>query len=174
MNELGSEQELVDAVARRLERWFVVEREVWGKHCSGRDLRVDAMIRPRDPSNWANPDVAFGVEFKASSSLDGVKGLTKWFAQAVDYTHVDWPGYGRCVVLMCPGADAWMRAQWSVGEGADLHIFKRVMGQQNVGELVLRWDAGFSILVNDGKVWSERYGVANGKNWSLSVRTGAR
>ncbi|MET8384284.1 hypothetical protein ABZV14_14915 [Streptosporangium canum] len=175
LDGFATERELADRVLERLEPWFVVRREVYGTHCFGARLRIDAMLRPRDAHAWRNPDVAFGVEFKVPRLADGLKTYAKWVAQAVDYTYVDWDGYGRRIVLTCPGVIAAMGGYQGTRDGdGDLLVAKRLMGQLGVGELVLRWGYGLTVLVNDGRVWSERGGVGCGKHWNLNIRSGSR
>jgi hypothetical protein len=69
--------------------------------------------RPRSPTirPWTDPNPAFGVEFKNPAAATGTKSHTKWAAQAVDYTHTDWDGYGRLLIAI-PG---WLWClRWSV------------------------------------------------------------
>lgn len=184
LDNFQSERELADRVLERLEPWFLIQREVRGVHCSGKRLRVDAMIRPRDADRWRDPDVAFGVEFKLPRPDAGTYAYTGWVAQAVSYTHVDWQGYGRRVILTCPGASAWLdkppghatdfRRDLPVEYNREHEIAKRLMGQLDVGELVLRWGHGLSILVNGERMWSERRGVGRGRTWRLRPRSGSR
>lgn len=166
-----SEREMADRVLARLEPWFYVQREVAGKHCSGRRLRVDAIIRPRQADQWCNPAVAFGVEFKFIPNGAGINAYTGWIAQAVSYSHVDWPDYGRLIILTCPGAASWL----STGTANDSHgvmVARRLAGQLNVGELVLRRTYGLTLLVNGEHIWSERYGVVRGRHWRLVPKSG--
>ncbi|MEV0197395.1 hypothetical protein [Nonomuraea sp. NPDC050691] len=170
-----SEQELAARVLERLEPWFVIGREVVGRHCSGARLRIDAMLRPRDASSWRDPDVAFGVEFKAPRRDANLGTYTGWIAQAVDYTHVDWDGFGRRIILTCPGVNALLGAFQGTRDGdGDLLVAKRLMGQLGVGELVLRWAYGLTILVNGERIWSERDGLGAGRRWSMNLRAGSR
>jgi hypothetical protein len=175
LERFASERDLADRVLERLAPWFEIRREVVGLHCSGRPLRIDAMLRPRNAGLWRDPDVAFGVEFKLPREHASLRDYTGWIAQAVSYTHVEWDGYGRRMVLVCPGAASWLdsRPRQDPDRG-EVMIAKRLTGQLGVGELVLRWTAGLSVLVNNGSVWSERNGVSNGRNWGLSVRSGHR
>jgi hypothetical protein len=132
------------------------------------------MIRPRNPEQWKNPDLALGIEFKIPKN--GVNAYTRWLAQAVSYTHVDWDGYGRRVILTCPGAASWID-ELSTGpadsERRDIFMAKRVSGQLGVGELVLRWHYGLSVLVNGEHIWSERAGVRRGRQWELNLQSGS-
>jgi hypothetical protein len=180
LNEFSSERELADRVLERLEPWFWVDQEVFGTHCTGARLRIDAMIWPRDHSQWKSPGVTFGVEFKAVRTGQrlydpGLNAYTRWVAQAADYTHTDWDGYGRRLILCCPGVVSALTGFAGTRDArGDLLVAKRLMGQLGVGELVLRWGHGLTILLNGERVWSERYGVGKGKHWALGVRSGSR
>jgi hypothetical protein len=172
LTRFSSESELAERVLARLDPWFVIEREVSGQHCCGRSLRIDAIIRPREPHRWRNQRVAFGLEFKLPPTTD-INGYTRWIAQAADYTHVDWQGHGRLIVLTCPGAATWLDAS-SQDDRRDVLIAKRLIGQLGIGELVLRWAYGLTLLVNGEHVWSERHGVSKGRTWNLIPKTGSR
>jgi hypothetical protein len=176
LDGFSSEQELADRVVKRLEPWFVVQREVRGTHCTGRRLRIDAMIRPKEPGIWRNPDVAFGLEFKVPDPRDGIKVYTRWIAQAVDYTHVDWDGYGRRIILTCPGVSSHLRGYAASRDdrSGDVLLIRRIAGQLGIGELVLRQWHGLTILVNEGRIWSERRLVGYGKHWTLTPKYGSR
>jgi hypothetical protein len=171
LHGFGSEREMAVRVLERLAPWFHIQREVTGRHCSGRVLRIDAIIRPRDQRMWKDPEVAFGVEFKVPDG--SLNSYTGWIAQAADYTHVDWPGHGRLIVLTCPGAAAWLDS-WIDPDAREVMIAKRLTGQLGVGELVLRWAYGLTVLVNGEHVWSERHGLSKGKTWGLKPKSGNR
>ena len=172
LTKFASERELADRVIARLEQWFHVRREVWGTHCTERRLRADAIISPRDNAGWRNPDAAFGVGFKLPcSATASISDYTRWIAQAVSYTHVNWPGCGRLIVLTCPGAATWLDRPTD-GHDRELYTARRLVGQLGVGELVLRWASGLTILVNGEPIWSERHGVTGGRTFGLKVKTG--
>lgn len=168
LNRFTSEAELVERVLERLARGFFIDKQVTGTHCSGRGMRIDAVIRPQVVEQWKDPKLPDG----------SIKSYTRWLAQAVDYTHVDWKGYGRLIILTCPGVASWLdRDRQRTGDPDDvmeIRIAKRISGQLNVGELVLRWGYGLSILVNGDHVWSERDGVVKGRHSRLDVRSGHR
>lgn len=173
--DFASERDLADRVLARLAPWFFIDREISGLHCSGRRLRIDAMLRPRQPEAWRDPYVAIGVEFKRPG--DSTRDYTGWISQAVSYTHVDWDGYGRRIVLTCPGAASWLDTDRSVidpTDRRDVFVAKKLTGQLGVGELVLRWGHGLTILLNGDRIWSERDGLSRGQHWGLSVRSGSR
>ena len=56
-----------------------------GIHFSGKRLRCDWAITPKDKGCWKNNDVCFIVECKGSSTHD-----KKHLAQCIDYVHSTW------------------------------------------------------------------------------------
>jgi len=180
LTDFTSERQLADRVLARLEPWFIIEREVRGTHCCGSQMRIDAIIRPREARQWADPEVALGLELKLPPKNSGEHAYTRWIAQAVDYTHVNWDGFGPCLIFTCPGSATWLDEHprsiplSDPNERREVHIAKRMAGQLNVGELVLRWANGLSLLFNGENVWSERYDVSKGKYWRLGRKVGSR
>lgn len=166
-----SETDLASTALSELSRYFTVEREVRGAHCSGRQLRLDAVLRPRDPSGWADPSPAFGVEFKnAYAGSHDTRRFTSWAAQAVDYVHTEWDGYGPLTIFACPAVSAAFTGQgaWSEGSG---WLMVRILGQLGVGELG-QTAYGWTLRLNGDNLWSERYGVH--RKWSLIPKVGSR
>jgi hypothetical protein len=79
------EHALADWACDRLSRWFMVEREVAGVHCSGRRFRVDAIMRPRDVTSCKDPEACSGVAFKlAGQRTFDTRNVTVWAARAVE------------------------------------------------------------------------------------------
>ncbi|MGY2080128.1 hypothetical protein [Modestobacter sp. SYSU DS0657] len=170
--DFADEHALADWAGDRLSRWFVVEREVPGVHCSGRRFRVDAVIRPRDVTGWKDPQARFGVEFKLAGqrSFD-TRNFTAWAAQAVDYTHVEWNGHGRLPLLVCPGLLSHLDVY---GEHAT-ELVARMLWQLGVGQLFPIEHYGWTILGQARHVlWSERAGVMEAARWNLHLRLGSR
>jgi hypothetical protein len=89
------EASLRAAVTPILRRSFHVHEEVWGTHCSGKRLRIDAVLVPVDPVDWKDTQPAVGVEFKMPRNDPGYRDFTRWAAQAVSYTHVDLGSHER-------------------------------------------------------------------------------
>lgn len=176
LDNFEGEDDLASRVLDRLRPHFVVAREVWGTHCSGRRVRIDAVIKPRHHLEWKDHAVAFGVEFKMPPRGAGTRAYTGWLAQAVDYAHVKWDGLGRrLLIFACPGVTTWLDER----RVTDPHdptsgLAKRIAGQLGIGELVLRWSYGLTFVWNDEHVWSERYGVVRGKQWALRPKVGSR
>lgn len=170
-----SEAVLAEAVLNRLDRHFHVRREWPGTHCSGRRMRIDAVIRPRDGSAWKDDVVTFGVEFKLPGPDAGTRAYTRWIAQAIDYTHVNWDGLGRLTILTCPGPALWLdRIQQDPARDPTTSLARRLTGQLGLGELVLRWYQGLTIAINGEHIWSERHGVVRGRTWTVRPKTGSR
>ena len=88
-----SEKELKENYLKRLERDFFIDEEVTGTHFSGESKRIDAVLKPKSPHNWKNPQVAIGIEFKDTprfSKTYDTNNYTKWLAQCFDYTLCSW------------------------------------------------------------------------------------
>lgn len=151
-----------------LGQWFHVDREVWGAHCGGRRLRIDAVMKPRDASAWKDDAPVFGVEFKLTTAGSDTREFTSWVAQAVDYTHVYWQGYGRLKIFTCPSPFVALAER----DGGDL--MARMLGQLGVGELSPIQHRGWALLLNDHVVWCEADGPVAAKQWSIRSRVGSR
>lgn len=161
------EGDLADRILARLSPWFDVSREVTGTLCDGTRLRIDAIIRSRPVCPPPHKDVTFGIEFKKPENGDGLKYFTGWVAQAIDYTHVDWDGFGRILVFTCPPVLD------NFGGLDRVDVLERVMGQLGVGQLGLFGGYGLMFVLNGHRIWSEREGFMR-KNWSLKRKAGSR
>lgn len=175
--ETVTEAELADRVLARLDPWFHIAREVPGQHWTGSTLRLDAILRPRDPRGWKNPNAALGLEFKRLLSTDvrndSMGHTAGHAAQCIDYTQTKWSGYGRIPVFTCPGVMRWTERiddEHDVGAA----MYTRLLGQFGVGELILYWGFGLVFCLNGNPIWGERKGLIHGKTWGLTPRTGSR
>ena len=169
-----NEDELAEAVLTQLAPWFDYRREVYGAHCGGRRLRIDAVAWPRDPGGWKDEHPVFGIEFKAVELMTfDTTNFTRWAAQAVDYTHVEWEGYGRLRVFTCPSPVKDFR---TAEPGIDAaYLVSRLLWQLGVGELATLHGEGWSLLAQGQHLlWSESHGVHEAKRWSVKPKTGSR
>ncbi|MDH6130962.1 hypothetical protein P3T37_000329 [Kitasatospora sp. MAA4] len=98
----ANERELADNVLAVLEPHFHIQREVPGGYPSGKAVRLDAVVRPRDPAGWFDLDPVLGVEFKLPESISGYRDFGAQIAQAADYNHCAFDAYGRLTVFLCP------------------------------------------------------------------------
>lgn len=176
--DFPSEAALSAAVLSRLRPYFHIEEQLPGTHWTGKPLRIDAVLRPREPEKWARRDVAFGIEFKniAPNGDGGMNALTRWAAQAVDYAGTQWDGYGRMVVFTCPGVlpRGFVNHNREVSNDAHVRFSEGLLGQLGVGELVLQWGIGLTFRFQGCPAWSERIGVQKGRNWPLVPKAGSR
>lgn len=162
-----------DDVARRcldrLSRHFDIHEQVWGTHLSGCRLRIDAIVKPKDTSEWANKDIALGIEFKNEGGGEygiATNAYTKWLAQCADYANTNFDGFGFVFVFAYGGM-----ARLAEGAG----VITRVMGQLGVGELESDRRRGLSFtLCRDHRMWSEAEGVHEAKRWRLERKFGSK
>src|SRR5262249_34150150 len=152
--------QLSQCVLAVLGDYFAIDTEVGGTHCSGRRLRLDAVLRPFDNDGWRDPDPAFGVEFKNVKESAGTNGFMKWAAQAVDYAHTNWDRGGYMTVFTCPPVTAGI----STGGPDSGWLMAHFLGQMAVGELGKTPD-GWTMRLCGDTIWSERYGIH--RKWSL-------
>lgn len=166
--QFASEDELRAAVLSDLYEHFTIRTEVWGTHCTGKRLRLDAVLRPRVPDGWRDAAPVLGVEFKNLGGAVSTNDFTRWAAQALDYSHVDWDGIGRMTIFTCPPVSEPLRERGGALGGAGL--MAHLLAQMYVGELG-RTQYGWTFARGD-QLWSERYGVH--RKWSLIPKTGSR
>jgi len=115
-----------------------------------------------------NPAVAFGIEFKI---LDTVSTAIPDGSRSHRYTHVDWSTTVGASFLTCPGAASWLGTNPERPERRqDIVIAKRLSAQLGVGELVLRWHYGLTILVNGEQHMVRTSRVGRGRHWTLNPK----
>lgn len=159
-----SEAEFSKQILNRLEGDFNIYREVWGRHIyTKKNKRIDAVIKPIEYMNWANPDVSFGIEFKKPSSyLDATK-VSGLIRQAYDYLYVDFQGFGRMPVLVCP-----LKIQDLYCDPGEMPFIRRILGKFGIGEIANGHTGQCIKFQNDHIIWSEKYGVQLGKTWKFN------
>lgn len=72
-----------DSIIKLLSNDFYIVEQVYGTHFSGARLRIDAIVKPKDISNWKNPNVCFGIEFKLQENLKDTHDSTHWIKHAL-------------------------------------------------------------------------------------------
>jgi hypothetical protein len=98
----ANEKEFAAAVLGDLSSDFHIEREVPGRYPTGEGVRLDAVLRPRDPGPWFDDEPVFGVEFKSPSSYTSLRDDVSHIRQVVDYAYCEFEGYGRLGIFLCP------------------------------------------------------------------------
>lgn len=186
---LATEPRLTEIVLKQLNPHFQLTPEVWGTHPSGERMRIDAIAVPRSIASWSRPDMALGIEFKAPSAhrADGTrerKDACKIVSQCIDYTWTAWDGFGMVPVFFCPGfaeVDYFRYANgvyssteqaFQAGMG---YALAGLLGQNNAGELIEAPHLGWAFIMNGKhRIWTERFGVAEGRKNKLIRDHGSR
>lgn len=167
-----SEKDLVNAVLTRLAPVFEIYPEVTGTHCGGGRKRVDAILRPKGIGWFGESIPHFAIEFKRDR-----EGGNKHAAQAWDYTHCEWKGFGRCWLFLCPmprlaGDIMGLLSRVHVGtfDNDSAHI-GRLRDERTVDRG--RGGPGLGFYTHpreETPLWHERSGVDFGKRMDLNVR----
>jgi hypothetical protein len=191
----GREAVLAQQAIEALQPHFTIDTEVWGTHPTGKRLRIDAIAVPHDRELWARPDIALGIEFKAPTARPEDrrerKDNAKIISQCIDYSLVEWDGYGKQPIFFCPGFveirdledrdHFFCTKNYSEGFSHGIgYMMAGLMGQNNVGELLQTPHLGWAFLMNcHHRIWSERIGlkaggVGEGKRNRLIRSVGSR
>jgi hypothetical protein len=166
-----SEAKTIEWFLPKLQRHFHIDREIRGRHFSGKRMRIDAMIKPIETNDWKNHSVAFGVEFKSQKIVDeaAMGDMSRWLAQSVDYANTEWDGYGFVFVLVAGGISVQDRrkAEWAQ--------LCRLSAQLGVGELKEDKYDGMSIIFSgEHCAWSEVRGPVVAKTNPFIRKFGSR
>jgi hypothetical protein len=168
----GDESDVKRRVLESLSAHFTVHEEVWGNHWSGKRIRIDAILVPKDDSLWKTKSPRLGVEFKNFRSFDpsfSIKDYTKWWAQCHDYAETSFDGHGYVPVFSYNGFTHY-RKRISNEVAAAFAI--RFWGRLGVGELQPE-DLMF-VMNGTNKIWSLSRGVIDGSRISMERKFGSR
>jgi hypothetical protein len=170
------EEELKANVLGTLEPYFQIYTEVPGEHVSGKSFRLDAVVEPRRPEGWQNPEVALGIEFKDAMRLEGdTSNFTKWLGQCFDYSNTHWKGFGFLYLFACPSLIEYVPKGRDECQEQVARTLSHVMGQMGVGELGHSEWRGWTLEVHEGhRIWSESEGLGEGAHWGLEREFGSR
>jgi hypothetical protein len=174
----GDEQDVKLAVFDRLSPHFHIHEEVWGTHWSGKRLRIDAIVSPKDDSQWKTKSPFFGLEFKNfrgfNPSLD-MKDYTKWWSQCHDYAETDFDGFGLVYVFSYNGFSSYRTKTKNPTTAA---FAVRFWGRLGVGELMPNKHhtgrSNLTLMMQSNKIWSEVDGVKDGARISMERKFGSR
>ena len=168
------EDDLIEHALDGLRPYFDIHRQVKGSLATGKQMRIDAIVTPLSRDSWRNKDIALGIEFK-SCHLNQTKDHTGTIGQLVDYSLVKWDRFGQIPIFVCPGFSHRRTARNDEFTRGFNYAFNRVMKEFNIGELLLHNWYGWSFVMADTHdMWTERTGVTEGKNWSLTRKYGNR
>jgi hypothetical protein len=196
-----TEQENIDAVIRLLSKDFVCviednanNKRILGKHPTGKNLFIDALIRPKNPAGWRNgKSTVFGIEFKRNYEKGG--NLIKHIAQSIDYSNSEWYYNGKKIgmipILLFPSPSQFNpKAHFSTGEIKDhpysiINAFViRLLGTFNIGTIEIfqrqQWPSKtketiLQIALSGASLYRTDTGVSlNSAKNKLELKTGSR
>lgn len=162
-----SETELKDFMRNELSRNFKIKEEWWGSHFSGRKVRIDMLIKPKQTSEWANKDVIFGIEFKRGN-LDNTGYINDYIRQCIDYSNTKFDKIGYIPILMCPPIfeEHHMTSRFTENIFSLLKSF-------NIGQLYHSKNGLSIVYAGWHQVWAEKIGVHEGKRWQMKTKFGS-
>lgn len=162
--ECSLEKDVSEDLLERLRKHFHIDQEVNGTHFSGKRVRIDAVLVPRDRSCWAGDTIHIGLEIKRGK--DSIGEASKQAAQAVDYSHSYFDKYGYLFIFCWPDPTHGVF-------GSRSGFYQRFLGQLGVG--FLRNNCGSLELHLKGHlVWSEKLGPVDARRWKLERKFGSR
>lgn len=163
-----SEQELKEIISNDLDKDFKIVYEWEGKHFSGKNMRIDMLIKPRVNLEWANKDIVFGVEFKRGR-LDEMNYVNNFIKQGIDYSQTYFNKLGYIPILLCPN----LNTSHSMDSRYVMNM-RHFLSSFNIGELY-HTKNGLSIMYADKHtIWSQKTGVIEAKRYKLKTKFGAK
>jgi hypothetical protein len=184
-----TEQENVKQVISLLSTDFVCVVEdtdnnnrILGIHPTGKNLFIDALIRPKDTTKWRSGDrTVFGIEFKRDYEKGG--SLIKHIAQSIDYSQSEWyykgKKIGKIPILLYP-SPAQSKHPYNTIDG----FLIRLLGMFNIGCIEIfdkyKWDLKkdvtlLQIRMSDASLYRSDLGPSgNAINRKLDLKVGSR
>lgn len=169
------ESDEIEFVKHNLKPHFDFRYEVKGRHLSGKNVRIDALARPKDYNEWRNKDLTvLGFEFKKEFESTGDR--TKLIAQAIDYRYSRFfiaKQYRTVPVFVYPNPFKGLE---------DEAFFVRLLGRLGVGFVdyrdnhqLLGLDKMFTLNLNGTVIWDSIDGVRhNGRINKLQIKYGSQ
>jgi len=166
------EDDEIQLLKRDLERYFYIKEEVKGRHIEGFNVRIDALICPKDHALWRNKNkTLFGVEYK--KQFESIGDRTKLIVQAMDYRNSKFPtNFGNAYVKVFVYPNPIINLE-------DRDFYDRLLGRFGIGFLDYE-DAhdGRKVLtmrLSGTKVWDSEIGVSEpGKNMKFERKVGSQ
>lgn len=163
-----SEDDFFNSWQERLEKYFYIKKEVPGIHLSGKTMKIDAVITPKDTTDWKNKEIAFGVEFKSPAKLDRLHSQFNFMKQCVDYSYTNFKDYGYIPILGCPAFEV----DETYSDVKALSGYRRFLNSFAIGELC-QTHKGLTIIFAEQYIWHEGI-VDSGKRWSFEKNFGSK
>ena len=150
---LINENSIKETFLFHLEEDFHISREVKGVHMSGKSLRIDVILKPKNTKGWLNPDITIGIEFKDPNKISSSqgRGVDDMLAQCLDYSMTEFEGVvsDSMIILICPGI------------GKDKNDVYRFLSRYNVGYMDVSDFNGIEMRMGNVGIplWSSKEGV---------------
>jgi hypothetical protein len=157
------ESDVSNQLLERLERFFIVHREIDGVHWTGKKVRIDAVLQPKKELGFFDPSCFLGLEIKRG--VDGLGEITKQISQAVDYTNSSFGDFGLMYVFCYPDP---IDGGWN----QQVNFYDRFIGQLGIGFLSSK--SGLRLRLKGHNLWSEAAGAQDAKHWSLKRKFGSK
>lgn len=164
-----TEQEFKSSWLKKLDQHFYIEEEVTGIHLTGKKLRIDAIIKPKDTTDWKNKDIAFGVEFKSPTNIDRLNNQFSFMRQCVDYSYTEFKNYGFIPILSCPSFEI----DETYSDEKSLKALRHFLNSFNVGELCDTYRGTSIRFAEHHYIWVNGKVQHAGKTWGLKKKFGS-
>lgn len=171
-----SEEEQVNELIDELKEDFHTHSPVYGKHFSGKTMKIDAVVVPKDIREWKSDEVVLGIEAKDHMQLSGAKGFTKWIAQCVDYANTKWESFGYIYIFAYPSLIKGVTKHLKLTKNSGVPwLLPRILAQLGIGELRHDDNTGLTFILNQShSIWSKKHGVQEGKFRTMKRVFGSR
>lgn len=166
------EQDEIQFVIRDLKRHFHIKEEVKGRHIEGYNVRIDALICPKDHHLWRNKNkTLFGIEYK--QQFESISDRTKLLVQAMDYRNSRFPtkfGNVHVPVFVYPNPIISLE---------DRQFYDRLLGRLGIGFLDYEERYGgkkvLTMRLSGSNIWNTETGVSGvAKNMKFERKVGSQ
>jgi len=154
-NNESTEAEAKKIILNLLKKDFHIAEEVHIKNGWGNSYRIDAIIWPKKPDEWANKDVMFGIEFK-KPDIEKIKDISLLVAQCRRYYECKHNNKFFSMILACP-------LKFDYTHPHDIYHTCRIIDRLGIGEIRFV-EKDLRIMCNEVVTqWSYNRGVIEGK-----------
>jgi len=164
-----SEEKFALCLEDKLSPFFHIKKQVLGTHLTGKKMRIDLIITPKDTTDWKNKNIAFGIEIKSPTKLDRLNGQLGFMKQCVDYSYTNFKDYGFIPILAYPD----FAIDNTYATEKSLTALRHFLNQFQVGELKETYRGLSIIFAEHHFIWYNGI-VGEGKKWTLKRKFGSK
>ena len=163
----------IELLKLTLSKHFYIREEVEGVHVSGKRVRIDALIVPKEYDQWKNgKQTVFGLEFK--KQFDSISDRTKLIVQAIDYRNSKF--YARNGDLLDVEVFVYPNPVLDI---QDRGFYDRLLGRIGIGFMYFehRIYGGTMLFmeINGNKIWDSVNGTNGiGKKMNFYKKIGSQ